>query len=72
MSRLSEMMDEGKRHHLSFKNQKGKTLLRIPLILAVILIIGAPQLLLVVLVAMLLEIIEVEYDGRPISLDGLN
>lgn len=68
MSRLSEMIDEGRRHQVAFKNKKGKTLLKIPLILVVILIIGAPQLILVVLFAMLLETIEVEYDGRPLNL----
>jgi len=70
MSTLSELFETGKRHHVSLKNKKGKTLFEISLLLAVILTIAAPQLLLVVLVALLLEIIEVEYDGQPIGFDG--
>jgi hypothetical protein len=68
MSTLNELFEAGKRHHGSLINNKGKILFKIPLLLVVILIVGTPQLLLVVLVAMLLEIIEVEYDGRPIIL----
>ncbi len=70
MSTLNETIVAGKNHHVSIKNNKGKNLFKISLLLAVILIIAAPQLLFVVLVAMLLEIIEVEYDGRPIGFDG--
>jgi hypothetical protein len=40
--------------------------------LAVILVIAAPPLLLAVLIGVVLEIIDVEYDGKEIGLDGLN
>jgi len=50
MSKLSELIEEGKRHRMSLKNQKGKTLINISLLLALILVIAAPQLLLAVLV----------------------
>ena len=72
MSRLSELLDAGKRHHVTLNNRKGKTLVRIPLLWAVVIVVAAPQVLVAVLVAMVLEIIEVEYDGRQRGLDGLN
>ncbi len=71
MSTLSELIEEGKRHRVSLKNQKGKTLLTISLLLALILVIAAPQLLFAVLIGMAFEIIVVEYDGRELGWDGL-
>ena len=70
MSTLSELIEEGTRHRVSFKNQKGKPLIDISLLLALILIIAAPQLLLVVLIGEMLEIIDVEYDGQELRWDG--
>ncbi len=72
MSKLSELIEEGKRHRVSLKNQKGKTLIDISLLLTLILIVAAPQLLLAVLIGVMLEIIDVEYDGQEISLDGIS
>ena len=72
MSILRELIKEGKRHRVSIKNKKGKPLINISLLLAVILVIAAPPLLLAVLVGVALEIIDVEYDGKEIGLDGLN
>ena len=66
MSRLSQLTDEGKRHHLSLKNRDGKTLVKVPLLIAVIILIAAPQLLVIVLAGLLLEMIDVEYDGRSL------
>jgi len=63
MSELSELIEEGKRHRVSLKNQKGENLINISLLLAVILVIAAPPLLLAVLIGVALEIIDVEYDG---------
>jgi len=71
MSKLSELIVEGKRHRVSLKNQKGKTLINISLLLTLILVIVAPQLLLAVLIGVALEIIDVEYDGRELGWDGL-
>ena len=71
MSELSELIEEGKRHHVSLKNQKGKPLINISLLLALILVIAAPQLLLAVLIGVALEIIDVEYDGQELGWDGL-
>lgn len=72
MSRFGELLEVGKRHYLALKDRKGKTLVRVPLLWAVVIVIAAPQVLVAVLVAMILEIIEVEYDGRQIDLDGLS
>ena len=70
MSKLSELIEDGKRHRVSLKNQKGKTLINISLLLALILVIAAPQLLLVVLIGVVLEIIEVDYDGQELGWGG--
>ena len=71
MSKLSELIEDGKRHRVSLKNQKGKTLINISLLLALILVIAAPQLLLVVLIGVVSEIIDVEYDGQELGWGGL-
>ena len=71
MSKLSELIEEGKRHRVSLKNQKGKTLINISLLLALILVFAAPQLLLAVLIGVALGIIDVEYDGHELGWDGL-
>jgi hypothetical protein len=71
MSTLGELIKEGKRHRVSIKNQKGKPLINISLLLAAILVIAAPPLLLAVLIGVALEIIDVEYDGQELGFDGL-
>jgi len=70
MTTLSELIGEGKRHRVSLTNQKGKPLINISLLLALILIVAAPQLLLAVLVGVALEIIDVEFDGQELGWDG--
>ncbi|MFN2190449.1 MAG: DUF4342 domain-containing protein [Candidatus Promineifilaceae bacterium] len=70
MSRISELIAEGKRHHVSLKNQKGRTLINISLLLALILIVVVPQILLAVLIGILLEIIDVEFDDQALGWDG--
>ena len=70
MSNLSDLIEVGKRHRVSLKNQKGKPLIDISLLLALILIIAAPQLLLAVLIGVALELIDVEYDGRELDWTG--
>jgi len=55
---------------VSLKNHKGKPLINISLLLAMILVIAAPQLLLVVLVGVALELIDVEFDGQKLGWDG--
>ena len=63
MSQMNEMLDAGTNHYFFILNQKGKPILRIPLWIAILLIIAAPQLVVVILVAMALEIISVKYEG---------
>lgn len=71
MSALGEFVQEAKRHRVSLRNQKGKPLITISLLVALILAIAAPQLLLAVLVGVALEIIDVEYDGQKWDWDAL-
>ena len=63
MSKSEEMIRAAKNHNITIYDQKEKHLLQIPLWLLVILIFAAPQLLMVVLVAMALEYISVRYEG---------
>jgi len=63
MSQAEEMFEAGKNDQVVIYDQKGKPIFRIPLWLAIILIIAAPQLLVVVLVAMALEIISVRQES---------
>lgn len=67
MSKLNEMIDMGLSHHLVFKNRRGKTFLRLPLIWAVVLTVAAPQLLLAVLFFVAIELVEVTYDDQVAS-----
>ena len=69
MSTLSELIEVGKAHRVSLKNKKGKTLIDISLLLALILVIAAPQLLLAVLIGVAFEVIDVEYDGQALGWD---
>jgi hypothetical protein len=71
MSSLGELVEESKKHRVVLKNKKGKPLIDISLLLALILSVGAPQLLLVVLICMAFDMIDVEYDGREVGLDGV-
>lgn len=64
MSRLSELIEEGKRNDVALLNQQGKSLIKLPLIWAVIIAVAAPQLVVVLIIAVLLEILDLEYDGR--------
>jgi len=68
MSTLSELIDEGRRRQVKVTNRAGKTLFTIPLLWAVVVAIAAPQLLLVTLFAVLLEMIDVEVDDRSLGL----
>ena len=70
MTTLSELIREGKQHSVALTNRKGETLIELSLLWAVIVTLAAPQLLLVVLIGGLLELIDVEYDGKALKLDG--
>ena len=69
MSTFSELIEEGRAHRVALKNKKGKTLIEISLLLALILVIAAPQLLLAVLIGVAFEVIDVEYDGQALGWD---
>jgi hypothetical protein len=69
MSTLSELIEESKRHRVALKNRKGKTLIDVSLLLAVIIALAAPQAALAVVIGVLLEIVDVEYDGHAVGLD---
>jgi hypothetical protein len=71
MSTLSELVQEAKLHRVYLKNKKGKPLIDISLLLALILVIAAPHLVLAVLIGVAFEIIDVEYDGKEKSPDSL-
>jgi len=68
MSTMSELIQEGKLHRITLKNRNGKTLISISLLWAVILVIAAPQLLLVVLISLALDLVDIEYDGQELGL----
>jgi hypothetical protein len=67
MSTLSELIDAGKQHRLTFTNKDGKPLLELSLLWAVIIAVAAPQALLLVIVLALLDLIRVKFDGKPID-----
>lgn len=69
MSEVSDLIDAGKRHYVTIKNKDGKILLKLSLLWTVLIIIAAPQLLLVTLIALALDLIAVEYDGQELQTD---
>lgn len=70
MSDLNEAIETGKRHYVTIRNRQGKQLIKLSVLWTLLIVIAAPQLLLVVLFAVLLDLITVEYNGRPIDLEG--
>lgn len=67
MSTLSELIDTGKQHRVTFTNKDGKPLLDLSLLWTVIISLAAPQALLLVVVLALLELIYVELDGKRLG-----
>ncbi|NIP54555.1 MAG: DUF4342 domain-containing protein [Gammaproteobacteria bacterium] len=68
MSTLSELIDEGKKRKVTFFNKDDKQLLELSLLWAVIIAFGAPQLALLVLLLVLLEILNVKVDEKQLGL----
>jgi hypothetical protein len=68
MSTLSELIDTGKQHRVTFTNKEGKQLLELSLLWTVIISFAAPQALLLIIVLALLELIHVELDGKRLGL----
>lgn len=68
MSRLGELIDESKKHQVTFANAQGKRLVEFSLLLTIILAIAMPQLSVLVLLLAVLEVIGIQLDGRPLTL----
>lgn len=62
MSSTEEMLQKSKVDRIIIYDSEGKVIFRIPVWLAVILVIGAPPLLVLTLVLMLAETIDVRYE----------
>ncbi len=67
MSTVSDLIDAGKQHQVSFSNKDGKPLLELSLLWTVIVSFAAPPALVLVIVLALLELIHVELDGKRIA-----
>jgi len=67
MATLSELIEAGRQHRVTLTNEEGKPLLDLALIWAVLITLAAPQALVLVLVLALLELINVELDGRRLG-----
>ena len=68
MSTLSNLIDAGKQHQITFKNRSGGKIFDISLLWAVIISLAAPQVLPLVVLLYLLDVIQLEYDHEPIVL----
>jgi hypothetical protein len=62
MSKAEETLNFDMNRHVAIYRKDGSSLIKIPFWLAIILIIGAPQLLVLVLLAMYLDWIDVRYE----------
>jgi len=67
MSNLSDLIDAGKQHRVTFTNKDGKPLLDLSLLWTAILSLAAPHALLLVIVLALLDVIYVELDGKRLG-----
>lgn len=67
MSTLSDLIDTGKEHRVTFTNSDGKPLLDLSLLWTVIISLAAPQALLLAVVLALLDLIYVELDGKRLG-----
>lgn len=68
MSKLSELIDEAKKHQVTFVNAQEKQLVEFSLLLTIILAIAMPQLSVLVLLLAVFEVIGIHLDGRPLTL----
>jgi hypothetical protein len=68
MSTLSELIEKGKAHRVTFAKSNGEKLFELALLWVVILALGAPQLAVLVLVLAVLSLIQIRMDGRPLEL----
>ena len=67
MTKLSELIDESRQHYVTIKGSRGNTWLELSLLWAVLIALAAPQALLLAAVLYLVDVIVIEYDGRPLT-----
>jgi len=67
MTKLSELIDEAKSHVVIIRGSSGKIWFELSLFWALLIAIAAPQALLLAALLYLVDVIEIEYDGRPLT-----
>ncbi len=67
MTKLSELIDETQSHLVTIKGSSGKIWFELSLFWALVIAIAAPQALLLAALLYLVDVIEIEYDGRSLT-----
>ena len=67
MTKLSELIDETQSHLVTIKGSNGKIWFELSLFWALLIAIAAPQVLILAALLYLVDVIEIEYDGRPLT-----
>jgi len=67
MTDLSELIDKAHSHHVTIKGRGGKIWFELSLFWAILIAIAAPHALLLVALLYLVDVIEIEYDGRSLT-----
>lgn len=67
MTKLSELIDNTQSHQVTIRGSGGKPLLELTLFWALVISIAAPQALLLAALLYLVDVIGIEYDGRPLT-----
>ena len=67
MTKLSQLIDQTQCHLVTIKGSSGKIWLELSLFWALLIALAAPQALLLAALLYLVDVIEIEYDGRPLT-----
>lgn len=67
MSKLSNAIDKTQKHMVTIRGRHGKVWLELSLFWALLIAVAAPQALLLVVLLYLVDVIEVELDGEPMT-----
>ena len=67
MSKLSELIDETQSHHVTIKRSSGEIWFELSLFWVLLIAIAAPQVLILAGLLYLVDVIEIEYEGRPLT-----
>ena len=67
MTKLSELIDTTQSHLVTIKGSSGKIWFELSLFWALLISIAAPQALLLAALLYLVDVIEIEYDGRALT-----